>query len=174
MKKSHYEYVAIQMALRHPDALKYTKEYIEIGFMKEINEEINNYLYKNFGLDFSYINLVDRGGELFEVIEYSMENCTICNIPSYTQFMGNDIESIPNTNDEILQLPKALKASSDTNELRISTIDEELFKLYDAEYNIIDVSKYSIKGNRNDNTRTNNKLQKLHNIIQEKLWTKLL
>jgi len=76
MKKSHYEYayVAKQMAIRHPDALKYTKEYICTGFMKEINKEINDYLYKNFGIDFSYVDYIEVDGEPIEVIKYSMKN----------------------------------------------------------------------------------------------------
>ena len=73
---THYQYVAKQMALRHLDALKFTKEYIKTGFMKSIDKEINDYLYQNFGLDFSYVDYVDINGEPNEVIKYSMEKAS--------------------------------------------------------------------------------------------------
>ncbi|MCD4758957.1 MAG: hypothetical protein K8R39_11850 [Arcobacteraceae bacterium] len=170
---THYQYVAKQMALRHLDALKFTKEYIKTGFMKSIDKEINDYLYQNFGLDFSYVDYVDINGEPNEVIKYSMENCIVCKIPIYVEFMNSKIETIPRQVDKIELPTKSLKASINTKELRISSIDEELFKTYDAKY-IFYKSKYSVKGNSNDNTRTNEQLEKLHNIIQEKLWTKLI
>ena len=99
MKRSHYTYVAKQMALRHPDALKYTKEYILTGFMREINKDINNYLYRNLGLDFSSIEFITVDGEPIQMDGYSEEECTIHQIPTFSILFGKLKEDIPEKSD---------------------------------------------------------------------------
>lgn len=173
MTQEELEQIAINMAIRHPDALKYTKEFVLNGIMKEINEQINNYLFENFGLDFSYTDIKDINGETVEYNDFSDINCSISKPTPYISLGKIKIYTLACKKKEIKIPPKTLKSSKDKNELNITSINHILFKLYDAKY-ISNMSVYSVDKTLNSTTRNNDKLNKLHNIINEKLWNKLL
>ncbi|MCT7517365.1 hypothetical protein [Aliarcobacter cryaerophilus] len=186
INKTSLKWILINMAIRHPNALIYTKEFINDGFIKDINEDINNYLYQNFGLDFSYIDYINQNNEPIEVIKY-VENIemydyiSINKIPKYYILNLNSEENeylkieTFEQEQEIKKFPtKILLLGEKRNGLNLSSIDKNLFKWYDAIHKISNKTLYSLDDTGKCASDFKRKVKILHSYITNKQWEELI
>ena len=172
--------ITINMALRHPEALIYTKDFINNGYMEEIDEDINKYLYENFGLDFSYLDYITVDGEPIEVIKYvediEMFNyISISKIPIYDDIGKHKVRVLPKEDTEIKVIPiKLLPEGKTKGGLKLISIDDKMFKLYDSINHISDKSVYSLDKTSNAKTDNKRKTEILHTCISKKQWEELI
>ncbi len=184
--KTSLKWILINMAIRHPNALIYTKEFINDGFIKDINEDINNYLYQNFGLDFSYIDYINQNNEPIEVIKY-VENIemydyiSINKIPKYYILNLNSEENeylkieTFEQEQEIKKFPtKILLLGEKRNGLNLSSIDKNLFECYDAIHKISNKTLYSLDDTGKYASDFKRKVKILHSYITNKQWEELI
>lgn len=179
MTKKELEEIIIKMAIRHPDVLQYTKKFINTGFMEDINETINEHLLKTCGLNFSYTDYVDKNGEEVEITRYvdsfeKQEYISISKIPQFVNFAGTKIEILVEEN-ELKTLPtKLLIKGQNKGGIMLSSINDELFRWYDAIHKISSKKPYQIDPSNNETKDAKRKVKVLHSNIINKQWQELI
>jgi hypothetical protein len=176
-RRELYE-ILIKMAIRHPDVLQYTKEFINTGFMEEINRDINEYLQKTCGLDFEYEVIKVENGEEFNVTKYIdsfeyLECISINKIPKFVKFGKFEIQEIEDKELKILPT-KLLPKDQNKGGIMLSSINDELFRWYDAFKKISNETPYHIDPTNNETKDAKRKTEILHLYIINKQWQELL
>jgi hypothetical protein len=178
-KELHYDYyeeMAINMAIRHPDALKYTKYYILYGYIEDINEDIDNYLYNNFGISFESFKIFeDEGGEIHEEHYLSDSEIIISKIPKVSTGLLSNIVEKP-VHKELIDLEKIKLCPEGKNKgcVKLKSITDDVFTWYDSKYKISSKSMYSIDPSGNNSSEMNRKVKILHHYIINKKWEEIL